>query len=430
MDLTVEGKIFINGAFEPCTLGIKNGTIVDIKKNLKSENHISFGSKLILPAGIDMHVHFRDPGFTAKEDFSSGSQAAAYGGISCVFDMPNTQPQTTTTEAISEKRKLAEKKSYVDFGIYAAITDTNLTMVKKLAPLCHGFKIFLGESTQTTQLNEQNILAAFEAVVQTRKLTLIHAESDVCLKRHKCVERNLKDHLQARPSECEVVAIKNILTQTKHIITPVHICHVSSLEALELLRKRPSYISAGVTPHHLFFDSENIAGKETWYKVNPPIRSGFDRETLWYGINNNVIDVIESDHAPHTLEEKEKDFDSAPAGIPGVETMYPLLLAQVKKDVLSFKQMISLLCERPAQILGIPKGKIELGRDADFIVIDFKKLQTIRGEKLHSKCGWTPFEGNSALFPMHVFIRGEHIIDEYTLVGRQGYGIYTGGFKQ
>ncbi|MEM0466214.1 MAG: dihydroorotase [Candidatus Thermoplasmatota archaeon] len=426
MDRTIEGKIYINGTFESCCLGITQGKISEIKKTLKSDDHISFGSKLILPAGIDLHVHFRDPGFPKKEDFSSGSKAAAYGGISCVYDMPNTNPQTITVEAIREKKKLAEKKSYVDFGLYAAITDTNINQAQELGSVCNGFKIFLGASTNTLHLNERNLQVAFEEIMHTKKVTLIHAESETCLQQHKIVERNLKDHVQARPSECEVTAIKNILTHAKQITTPVHICHLSSLEGFELLRRRPAHITVGVTPHHLYFDCDTITGNETWYKVNPPLRSGFDRETLWYGIKNNSIDVLESDHAPHTLTEKETEFDKAPSGIPGVETMYPLLLAEVKKDALSFRQMISLLCERPAQILGIPKGKIEIGGDADFIVIDFKKLQTIHADALHSKCGWTPFEGMPALFPMHVFVRGEQIIDDYTLVGKPGYGTCIG----
>jgi dihydroorotase len=427
MDRTVEGKIYINGTFEPCCLGIKDGKIVEIKKILKSDDHISFGSKLILPTGIDMHVHFRDPGFTQKEDFISGSKAAVFGGISTVFDMPNTEPQTTTLEAIKEKKNLAKKKSFVDFGLYAAITDENINSLKELATHCNGFKLFLGASTHASHLNEQNIQTALAQAAQTGKITLVHAESESCLKRYACVEHNLKDHLQSRPSECEVGAIKTILNQSKQLTTPIHFCHLSSLEGFELLRKRLQHISVGITPHHLFFDSESTIEKQSFLKVNPPIRSGFDRETLWYGVKNHFIDVIESDHAPHTLEEKETDFEKAPSGVPGVETMYPLLLGEVKKDVISFKQCISLLCEKPAQLLNIPKGKIEVGKDADFIVIDFKKLVPIKAENMHSKCGWTPYEDFPALFPMHVFIRGEQIIEDHKLVGKQGFGTYIGG---
>lgn len=158
------------------------------------------------------------------------------------------------------------------------------------------------------------------------------------------------------------------------------------------------------------------------YKVNPPIRSNLDRETLWYGVKNSYIDVLESDHAPHTLEEKEVDFDRAPSGMPGVETMYPLFLAEVKKNHLSFARLISLLCERPAELMNIPKGKIEVGRDADFIVIDYKETTTVKSENLHSKCGWTPFEGMSTIFPSDVFLRGERIIEEHQLTSSSGLG--------
>jgi len=426
MDLTIEGKLYHNGTFEQGCLGIEQGKIVAIKKSLKTDNHINVGNNLILPAGIDLHVHFRDPGFTHKEDFSTGSQAAAFGGISCVFDMPNTQPQTTSKQALKEKTQVASEKSYVDFGLYAAVSDENIGRLAEISPFCSGFKIFLGGSTHSLQLSTKNLRVALLETNRTKKITLIHAEDEHCLKTHEDQETNLVDHLRCRSAECEETAIRNILNNSPGLSSPIHICHLSSCEGFELLRTKPNHVTVGVTPHHLFFDVHTLNTKQTLYKVNPPIRSSFDRDTLWYGVNNKLIDIFESDHAPHTGEEKNVEFNDAPSGLPGVETMYPLLLTAMKKEQIKLSTLLTLLCERPAQLLNLPKGKIEVGRDADFIVVDLKKTETITAEKLHSKCGWTPFEGFPAIFPSTVFIRGEKVIDDHQMFVKQGFGKFVG----
>jgi len=426
MDFTVEGKIYHNGSFKQACISIKDGKIVAIKKTLTSDNHFNVGTKLILPAGIDLHVHFRDPGFTHKEDFSTGSTAAAFGGISCVFDMPNTQPQTINTRTLMEKIQLASQKSYVDFGVFAGVSDENLGRLSGLSSLCAGFKIFLGSSTHSLHLSPQNLRVALVETNRTKKVTLLHAEDEHCLKKHEDHEHSLVDHLRCRSAECEEAALRDILQNAQGLSSPIHICHLSSCEGFEVLRKRPYNISVGVTPHHLFFDVHTLNKNQTFYKVNPPIRSSFDQDTLWYGINNKLIDIFESDHAPHTEEEKTVDFDSAPSGVPGVETLYPLLLTAMKKEQLPLDTLLALLCERPAQLLRLPKGKIEVGRDADFIVVDLKKTETITAEHLHSKCGWTPFEGFPAIFPSMVFIKGEKIIDDHQILVKQGFGTCVG----
>lgn len=426
MDLTIEGQLYRDGAFEHGSIAIKQGKIVAIKKTIKTDNHLNVGNKLILPAGIDLHVHFRDPGFTHKEDFWTGSQAAAFGGISCVFDMPNTHPPTTTIDALKQKKQIASKKSVVDFGVYAAVCDENIGRIGELAPLCNGFKIFLGSTTHSLKLSNHHLQVALREINRTKKITLFHAEDEFCLKTHMDREQTLVDHIRCRAAECEETALKNILTNAAGLSSPIHICHLSSCEGFEMIRKRSPNISVGVTPHHLFFDVQSIKTKQTFFKVNPPIRSSFDRDALWYGVNKRHIDIFESDHAPHTEEEKNVDFDSAPSGLPGVETLYPLLLFAMKKGNITLDMLLALLCERPAQLLGIPKGKIEIGRDADFIAVDLKKTEKIAAENLHSKCGWTPFEGFPGIFPSVMFIRGEKVIDDHQLLVKQGFGNCVG----
>lgn len=424
MDFTIEGKLYHNGTFEQGCLGIDQGKIVEVKKILKTDTHLDMGDQLILPAGIDLHVHFRDPGFTHKEDFSTGSLAAAFGGISCVFDMPNNQPHGTSIPALKEKTKMASEKSYVDFGLYAGVTDENIGRIAEISSFCSGFKVFLGSTTHSLQLSSQNIRVALLETNRTRKITLFHAEDEQCLQKNEGEERTLIDHLRCRSSDCEETALRNILASCSDISSPVHICHLSSSEGFEVIRRRPGNLSIGVTPHHLFFDVQRLNTNQTLYKVNPPIRSSFDRDALWYGVRHGLLDVFESDHAPHTREEKNVEFNAAPSGVPGVETMYPLLLGMMKNQQLAAESLFTLLCERPANIMNLPKGKLDVGRDADFIVVDLKKTEPITAERLHSKCGWTPFEGFPGIFPSVVFIRGEKVIDDRQVLVKQGFGTY------
>ena len=426
MDLVIEGKAFINNAFEKCCIGIENGKIIEIKKILKCDKKLDFRNKLILPAGVDIHVHFRDPGMTNKEDFLTGSTAAAFGGITCVFDMPNTIPQTTNVQTIAEKISSAENKSLVDFGVYAGITNSNINNIESLSKSCSGFKIYLGTSTNSLKFNKVNLREALHQISTTEKSVLFHAEDEELLTKNRDIENDITDHLRIRPSICEETSIKDILIASQRLNLKVHICHLSSLEGLEILKSRSNNITCGVTPHHMLLSAEKNIGTQTFYKVNPPLRSSFDKESLFNAVRNGNIDVIESDHAPHTKEEKDTEFNEAPSGLPGVETMFPLFLYLAKKEKISFQRIISLLSRRPAEILDIPKGKIENGKDADFIIVDLKDETKIRAECLHSKCGWTPFEDWPAIFPSHVFIRGEKLIEDSTIQVKQGFGKFVG----
>jgi dihydroorotase len=426
MNLVIEGKAYINGYFQNCCIGIKDGKITDVKKILKGDKHLNFGNNLILPAGIDIHVHFRDPGLTYKEDFSSGSISAAFGGISCVFDMPNTIPQTTTIKELKNKINLASKKTFVDFGVYCGITNNNIKDIETLATKCCGFKIYLGSSTNTLLFDKMNLKDALQKISKTNKPVLFHAEDEELLLKNKSVENNLFNHLKFRPSICEVVSIRDIINEGQKINSKIHICHVSSLEGLELLKKRSNNMTFGVTPHHILLNADKNNFLQTFYKVNPPIRSELDKESLFNALKNGIVDVLESDHAPHTKEEKEATFDSAPSGMPGVETMFPLFLYLAKKQVISFSKVISAICEKSAELLNVPKGFIKIGRDADLIVVDIKQETRIKSDDLHSKCKWSAFEDWKAIFPKNVFIRGENVIEGNEIQVKQGFGKFIG----
>ena len=359
---------------------------------------------------------------THKEDFSTGSLAAAFGGISCVFDMPNTQPQTTTGETLLEKSRQATSTSSVDFGLYLGVLDANLGSLAELAPLCHGFKMYLGQTTQAHVLHASNLSQAFNTIASTGKLLMVHGEDHACLLRHRRVEHSLKDHLKARPALCEEHALKLVVHLARASSCRLHVCHVSSAEGMTLLRKKPPSISCGITPHHALLHVNQELHPPPWYKVNPPLRTPFDQETLFDHLQKGAIDILESDHAPHTLDEKNVDFDQAPSGLPGVETMYPLFLYLASKDMVSLDRLLHLLCEKPAELMKLPKGKLMVGNDADLIVVDLSQSQKIQAAHLHSKCGWTPFEGWNATFPSHVFLRGNVIVEEHENVGAPGMG--------
>ena len=420
MDLSIEGKIYHNGTFETACLGITDGTITAIKKTLRADTHLDYGTHVLLPGGIDLHVHLRDPGHPKKEDFQTGTTAAVFGGITTLFDMPNTNPPTTTLTTLKEKHQIAQRKSLVDYGIYTAVTEHNLTHIPTLAPHCSGFKIFLGNSTNATSLPTPLLNQALQIIQPTKKRTLIHAEDERCLEHATGQENTLADHNQRRPARCEETAIHSLLSTD--IETNVHICHLSSQDGLAALHQHPSYISVGATPHHLLLDSTLHNVPPTWLKVNPPLRTPTDRMALWQSLIQGEIDIVESDHAPHTLEEKEQEFGEAPSGMPGIETMYPLFLALVKQKRLDLARVLRLLCERPAELAGLPKGRLEVNRDADLIVVDLKTLSTISSDLLHTKCGWTAFEGHQAIFPTAVFLRGNQILDGDQLLGRPGDG--------
>jgi dihydroorotase len=363
---------------------------------------------------------------THKEDWSTGSLAAAFGGISCVFDMPNTIPQTTTSNSVKDKIKNAKQKSYVDFGVYSGVSNENIDDIEKISKFCNGFKIYLGNTTGGLMFDKQFLWGVLKTIGQTGKPVMFHAEDEECLIKNRSVEKNLADHLHFRPSSCEEISIKDIFTASQGLSSNIHICHLSSCEGLELLKNRPRNISCGITPHHSLLSVEKDMGTPAFYKVNPPVRTSFDKEALFNAIKNGLVDIIESDHAPHTCDEKAKNFNETPSGLPGVETMYPLFLYLVKKEALSIQRLISMLCVRPANLMGVSKGRLEAGFDADFIVVDLKDDCKIKSENLHSKCGWSPFEDWPAIFPENVFIRGEKLIDENEIQVSQGFGNFIG----
>jgi dihydroorotase len=407
MELVIEGECFLSGRFERTCIGIDDGRIVALASNLEGDRRMDFGSKKILPAAIDSHVHFREPGMTQKEDFASGSLAALHGGVSCVMDMPNTIPPTTSVSAIKDKSETAASKSLVDFGLLAGVRPG--VDIDKLSAYAAAFKLYMAGTTG--DLVVPSLASVKEEIAKvggSGKLLAVHAEDEAL--RVKGGAKNLNDHMRNRSNDCETSAVRKVMRAAEGC--RLHLCHMSSKEALQLaLGKRG--VTIEVTPHHLLLDRDRALG--TLGKVNPPLRARADRQALFLAFKDGKIDTLASDHAPHTIDDKKEDFDFAPSGMPGVETMLPMMLQLVRDRHLTLSTVIRAVCERPGELFGVKKGRIEQGYDADLVVVDFMDGQEIRADRMYSKCGWTAFEKAHAIFPKAVFVRGELMMKDQEL---------------
>lgn len=409
MDLVIEGRAFVKGRLSNWCIGIEDGRIVEVAKNLRGEEHVDYGQMLVLPAAIDPHVHLRDPGLTAKEDFSTGTLAAAFGGVGCVLDMPNTIPPATSLADLREKKRTIAGKAWTDYGLFAGCIPGG--KLEEMAPHAVGFKMFMGSSTGKLLVAEERDRARIgQAVKATGKVLSVHAEEEALIGKER--EQDIRDHLRNRPFQAEVAAIDRLSA----LGCRVNVCHLSSAAGLNAASKYN--FTKEVTAHHLFLDRDNERG--AFAKVNPPLRTRDDRFALMKAFLDGRIDMLASDHAPHTIEDKSQEFDIAPSGMPGVETQVPLMLALVKKGALPLDVLVRAMAERPAEVFSLKKGRIEAGRDADLMVVDTRALGGIKVNNLHSKCGWTLYEGFDAIFPYATYVRGHKVVEDGAIAGERG----------
>jgi len=407
MDVVIEGRVLLDKGLTDCCIGIEDGRITKIAKTIsRAEKRYDFSGRIVMPAGIDIHVHFREPGMTKKEDFGTGSTAAACGGVTFVVDMPNTKPPTRTVADIKEKISLVSKKSFVDFGL-AALLDLK-SDAEKLAKEATAFKIYLGETTGSLGIAPEDLSASISKAGE--KPVFIHAEH--LGKLDETIEKGLRDHDLRRSESLESEAVKKAASaKTKE--SKVHLLHVTQAEMLQLARS--SGLTVEVTPHHLLLDTDSALG--AMGKINPPLRSKATRMRLWDAFASGKADTLGSDHSPHTIGEKDVEFNAAPSGMPGVETLIPLMLQKVAERKLDISLLSRCCSLNPARICGLKKGSIAVGYDADLIAVDLRKNVRISADKLHSKCGWTPYEKMEAVFPLATFLRGEEIAREGELSG-------------
>ncbi|MBI4415545.1 MAG: dihydroorotase [Euryarchaeota archaeon] len=412
--LVLEGRAFFRGGLESLAVGIEDGRIVRVAKTLRGDENRDYGERLLLPGAIDLHVHFRDPGHPEAEDFASGTAAAAIGGVTTVFDMPNTDPPVTNRASYEAKLAAVRRKANVDFGLYGALRAA--TDVRTFVSLGAPGKMYMAHSAGRVEVTEERTWREIVAALSdTGAFAVAHAEDP----RKIAAEtgKSLADHDRVRPPEAEASAIRALVAVAQSAKSPprVHIAHVTSRAALDALKG--SGFSTEVTPHHLFLD--RTMPLNAYGKVNPPLRTADDRFALWTALVERRIDIVASDHAPRTREDKDVAFAEALPGAPGVETMIPLLLEKVKRGELRLERFVEIAARRPAQLLGLDTGILDIGRPANLIAVDPRALTTIKAADLHSTCGWTPYEGYEAVFPEATFLRGELVAERRELVAER-----------
>ncbi|HUR25045.1 MAG TPA: dihydroorotase [Candidatus Thermoplasmatota archaeon] len=420
-DLSVSGQIYQRGKLVPGILHIdtQKGRIVSIAKSTRLATHLDLGNRAILPGAIDIHVHFREPGHTHKEDFTTGSTAAAFGGVTGFVDMPNTLPATISARTLKEKLALAQRKSLVDYAAWAGGTwyTGELPEMLKWAV---GVKTYLGASTGDLLLEDQTRFAEILlAAGKEGAPVALHCESQRILQQLRRNEGTLEDHDLARPPLAEVEAIYDVMKALAGVkkAPPVHIAHIASPDAVAAAST--AKFSLGACPHHLLLDS-TVGLSHAYGKMNPPLRSPTVRKAMWDAFAAGRIPILESDHAPHTKVEKEDSFHNAPSGVPGVETMVPLMLAQVGAK-LTLGRVVDAVTVGPANLLGLKdRAVLEPGTRADFAVYDLKKPTKVVSAELHSKCGWSPYDGLQAVFPTHTFLAGKPVMQDGQLVAKPG----------
>lgn len=354
----------------------------------------------ILPGVIDSHVHFREPGLTHKEDIMTGTLAAISGGVTTIFEMPNTEPLTITAETHRDKMSRAEGRAFCDYAFYMGGCDGNAHYLSELErlPGCSGVKVFMGSSTGALLAAEdETILKIMQS--GTRRLCL-HAEDEARLIARKHIAADsgdVKTHPEWRDAQCALTAVQRAVALGRQSGRRLHFLHTTSAEEMAYLQAHKDIATIETTPQHLtLFAPDCYDRMGTRAQMNPPIRTREHREALWAAINDGTVDTLGSDHAPHTLDEKAKTYPASPSGMPGVQTMLPVMLNHVHEGRLSLMRLVDLLAHGPQRVYGIAhKGRIAAGYDADFAIVDLNAKRKITDRWIKSKCGWTPYDGMS-----------------------------------
>jgi len=450
VDLVIKnGKAVMPDGLYEVGLAIDEGKIVCIGKASKlpkADHTIDASGKIVLPGIIDAHVHLREPGTPQREDFETGTKAAAAGGITTVLEMPVSTPAVASAEALNRRIELLKNRAVVDYGLYAGAGTHNLQQIPSLAKAgAIAFKTFLTHPPPEREpeyrgvyaVDDGSLLEIFGAVSKTGLRSCVHAENNTIIERNiaKLKESKRLDppaHAESRPNVVEVEAVERAITLAKTANAKLHLCHTSTREAMEIIQsaKRSGMdITAETCPQYLTLTSEVMKKSGPYAKINPPLRSSADVNAMWSAVNGGTVDIIASDHAPFPKEEKDvgwTDIWKAPAGMPQLETMLPLLLTKVNERRISIERLARLMSTNPARIFGLypRKGAIRIGSDGDITIVDLKKQKTIRKEEMHTKGrSVTVYDGWEVKgVPTATIVRGQIVMDESGVVGKVGYG--------
>jgi dihydroorotase len=405
-------------------VGIEGGRITALGTLDAAQAKVVFDAKglHVLPGVIDPQCHFREPGLTHKEDLGSGSASAALGGVTTFFDMPNTTPNTDSAEQLAWKVARGRATSWTDFAFFVGATNENAEALGGLEVLegCAGIKMFCGSSTGTLLVdkpeNQRRVLKS------GHRRIACHSEDEARLQERKPLfaGKDVTFHAEWRDEECAVRSTRNLLALARETGRRLHVLHVTTAGELPLLQDHKDLVTFEVCPQHLTLAAPECYERlGTLAQMNPPIRDAHHQAALWDAVRSGLVDVLGSDHAPHSLEEKKKPWPSSPSGMPGVQTLVPLMLDHVNAGRLSLERFVDLTSAGPARVFGMRrKGRLALGYDADFTVVDLQARRTITNEWSKSRCGWTPFDGTVVTgWPIATIVRGNVVMREGALQG-------------
>jgi dihydroorotase len=421
------GSCYVNGKLEKTDLALNDNKIKKIGKFEANNSKVFDASnKIVLPGIIDTQVHFREPGSIDREDLESGSRAAVLGGVTSVFEMPNTNPPTSNLLEFDKKLNLAKNRMHCNYAFYFGATPENIDQLAKLKDLkgCCGVKLFAGSSTGKLLVDKE---ADIEKVIsQSDRIVSIHSEDEEILNLRKkfIKEGNVHSHPEWRNTECAMSSTRRVVKIAERYNKKIHVLHVTTKEEVDFLAMHKKNVTFEITPQHLTLYAPDCYDRlGAFAQMNPPIRKKEHYDRLWLAIKNSIVDVLGSDHAPHSKEDKNKKYPASPSGMPGVQTILPIMLNHINNKKLSLEQLIKLMCENPCKIFGIKnKGYIREGFDADLTIVDMNREQTIKNEMMATKCGWTPFNNMTIKgFPIATIVNGKTVMSDGKVV-TEGFG--------
>ncbi len=412
------GSCYIDGKLTKLDIGLLGNKIKKVGKiDLNSSKVYDATDKVVLPGIIDTQVHFREPGSTDAEDLESGSRAAVLGGVTALFEMPNTNPPTSNLVEFDKKLQAAKNRMHSNYAFYFGATPDNTDQLAQLKDVegCCGVKLFAGSSTGNLLVDKE---ADIEKVISSSdRIVSIHSEDEDIIKlRKKFIKKgDVHSHAEWRNVEVAMSSTRRVVKIAERYNKKIHVLHVTTKDEVDFLAMHKNNVTFETTPQHLSMyapDCYNQLG--TYAQMNPPLRTKEHYDRLWVAIKNNIVDVLGSDHAPHLRENKDKEYPNSPSGMPGVQTIFPVMLDHVNNGKLTLQQLINLMCENPCKIFGIKnKGYLKEGYDADLTIADMNKEVVIKNEMIASKCGWTPFNNHKVKgFPVATIVNGHLVMSD------------------
>ncbi|MEM7301589.1 MAG: dihydroorotase [Pseudomonadota bacterium] len=408
-------------------VGVRDGKFAGFGSfdNSQAGEWIDCAGLHLLPGVIDSQVHFREPGMEHKEDLDSGSRAAVMGGVTAVFEMPNTNPLTTSEAALNDKLSRAKGRMHCDHAFWVGGTRENAHQVAELErlPGAAGIKVFMGSSTGDLLVEDDDGVRSI--LKNTRRRAAFHSEDEFRLREREGerMDDDPRSHPVWRDVKAALQCTERLVRISAETGAKIHVLHISTQDEMHFLVQHKDLVTCEVTPHHLTFTADDYDRLGTLLQMNPPVRGDGHREGIWHGVARGVADVIGSDHAPHTLEEKAKTYPASPSGMTGVQTLVPVMLNHVNEGRMSLERFVDMTSAGPQRLFGIAgKGRIASGYDADLTIVDLSRTETITNDWIASKPGWTPCNGKSATgWPVGTIIRGQRIMWDGELVA-EGQG--------